>query len=146
MSSGTSAGSAEADVLRRHAVGVVAVAGAALLNWMWDIIKPQGGPLFLLAVWAAAQYGGLGPGVVAAVLATLARAVFYAEPLFSPLIEWPDLLMAPVFLLVALAIAWLTATRKNAEARLLQARAELETPSSARVLPSEIWPNRLTGS
>jgi hypothetical protein len=88
------------------------VAAAGLLNWLlWDLIRPQGGPLFMLAVVVSAWYGGRGPGVAAAVLATLARATFYQEPVLSPLIEAQDLVLAPIFLLTAVVISYLTGDR-----------------------------------
>src|SRR5688572_17364552 len=73
---------------RAYAISVVAVLAAGVLNWLlWDWIRPQAGALLLTAVVVSAWYGGLGPGILASLLATLARAVFYAEPLLSPLIE-----------------------------------------------------------
>jgi signal transduction histidine kinase len=52
--------------------------------------------------------------------------VFYQEPIFDPLIEPQDLVLAPVFLITALLISWLVAARKTAEAALRQAHDRLE--------------------
>jgi signal transduction histidine kinase len=113
--------------LRRYSVAVAAVIGAGYINWLlWDFIRPQGGPLFILAVVVSSWYGGLGPGLFAAVLATLARAVFYQEPIFDPLLEPQDLVLAPAFLFTAVLISSLVASRRAAEDELRQAHDKLE--------------------
>src|SRR2546423_2036886 len=68
--------------LPRYAVGLAAVAVALLLRWLlWPFLGPELPFLFLWpAVMAAAWYGGLGPGLLATALATLAEDFFLIRP------------------------------------------------------------------
>jgi hypothetical protein len=67
--------------MRRYVIVALAVAAALALNLLlvpW--IRANTFPLFLVAVMAVAWYGGLGPGLAAIAVATLANAYFFVTP------------------------------------------------------------------
>lgn len=110
----------------RYALAVLIVAAALLLT---DLLRPSVliSPIFFLAVVLTAWIGGFGPGVVAALLSTLAIAYFYLEPVNGfrfHLSEIPHLL---VFFVSAFLVSWWSAARTRAETLLRRARNELET-------------------
>jgi signal transduction histidine kinase len=112
--------------LIEYALAIVTVAAAyALTLWLWPYLRPNVAPLFLAAIMLSAWYGGLGPGVVATVLAAAASEYFLVYETGTPTSPG-DLLRMLMFLGAALFISWLNGTRRAAEARLRQEQAELE--------------------
>jgi two-component system, LuxR family, sensor kinase FixL len=81
---------------------------------------------FLAAVLISTWVGGLGPGILAVLLSTLAVDYFFMPPLhtFSLTIAYVPRLV--VFGLSALLISWLVTRRKRAEVSLRHARDEME--------------------
>src|SRR5262245_40166746 len=83
-------------------------------------------PIFFLAILPSAWVGGMGPGLAAASLATLAIIYFILPPKYSlgfDLAELPSLL---ALFLSAVAVSWWSAARKRAETSRQRARDELE--------------------
>jgi two-component system C4-dicarboxylate transport sensor histidine kinase DctB len=105
------------------------VAASTLLTWfLRPVIEPSVFSMFIAAVMISAWYGGLGPGLLATVLAVLtieslppylpqAAQTFHAVHGYVRLV---------LFTLVALLISSLTGARKRAEEGLREAQAELE--------------------
>jgi signal transduction histidine kinase len=79
------------------------------------------GAALALATW----YGGLGPSVVAAVLAVAAFDYFFTEPEYSFAIVRGDLAYFLSFAAFALAITWFSLAHRRSEERLHQAYEEL---------------------
>jgi signal transduction histidine kinase len=114
-------------LLLRYGTAVLTDALALLLTLLlWPLIEPTITPLFFVAVMVSAWYGGLGPGLLATILAAFASAYFFIPPLYSLNMGWDDLLRLGVFLLVALAVNSLTVARRRAEEALRSAHDELE--------------------
>jgi K+-sensing histidine kinase KdpD len=82
-------------VTKTYGLSVVVVLSALLVTLL---VRPETlvGPVFLLAVLLSAWLGGMGPGLVAALLATLTIDYFFLPPKytlpFNPA-ELPDLLV-----------------------------------------------------
>jgi signal transduction histidine kinase len=79
------------------------------------LVTPGISPLFLLAVMVSAWRGGLGPGLLATFLSTVASAFVFLPPAFSFQIDRSDLLQLVVFSLAAVIVGSLSASRKHAE-------------------------------
>jgi len=78
--------------------------------------------LFFPAVWFAAWYGGLRPGVLSVVLSVLAGSYFFAEPTRSLLIRYHDDQIAMLMLvIVGFGMALLSRSQQRAVARAMQA-------------------------
>jgi len=108
--------------------------GAALLLVLLlqpDLRQPFLFP-FLAAVMAAGWFGGIGPGLCAVLLSTLAVDYFTMPPTrdFSILAE--DIPYFSAFVISALLAGWLSSARRGAEASLRLARDELETRVAER--------------
>jgi light-regulated signal transduction histidine kinase (bacteriophytochrome) len=82
--------------------------------------------LFVSGVVISALYGGLGPGLVAALLSALVGTFFFVPARYSLLIGLGGILQLGVFLLVATTISWLTARRKRAEQEIRRLNEQLE--------------------
>ncbi len=114
-----------------YGLAVVSVAVAFLLT---RLLSPDGlvTPIFFLAIILSAWVGGMGPGLLAALLTTLAVDYFFLEPVnslkFNP-VHIPQLIV--FFVSAALISSW-SAVRKRAEALLRQARDEQESKVKER--------------
>jgi PAS domain S-box-containing protein len=83
-------------------------------------------PLFLMAISAAAWYGGPGPGALAVLLGGTAMVYYFVEPLHTFSIDEEERLYFIIFIGFAVLISWFGAKRRRAEAGLRRARDELE--------------------
>jgi PAS domain S-box-containing protein len=120
-----------ASAVLRYGLSVLLVLCALLATLL---INPDTliAPLFFLAILPSAWVGGMGPGLAAASLATLAVAYFFLPPKYSlwfNLAELPQLL---AFFLPALVVSWWSTGRKRTETLLRQARDELEAKVEER--------------
>ena len=116
--SGTSAQHTSSAV-SRYGLAVSSSAAALIVTLL---LRPDAliSPLFFLAIMLSAWVGGIGPGLLAAALATSAIDYFFLP--FDPS-HTPKLL---VFFLTALLVSSWSATRRRAETLLRRARDELE--------------------
>jgi C4-dicarboxylate-specific signal transduction histidine kinase len=89
-------------------------------------------PLFFLAVLMSAWIGGTGPGVVAAVLSTLAIDYFFLGPSYAFGFDLAQGVRLLSFFVSALVVSWWSSLRRRAENALRQARGELETKVNER--------------
>jgi K+-sensing histidine kinase KdpD len=66
----------------RYGLAVASVAAALIVALL---LRPDAliTPVFFLAIILTAWFGGIGPGLVAAALATMAVAYFFVPPLYS---------------------------------------------------------------
>ena len=68
--------------VRAYVVAVAAVVLAGLdTAILWPLLQPAGAPLFFAAVAVSSWYGGLGPGLVATVLAAVGSEWFFISPI-----------------------------------------------------------------
>jgi diguanylate cyclase (GGDEF)-like protein len=81
---------------------------------------------FLAAVVISALYGGLGPGLVATVLSTMACALFFLPPDSVPLSGPEEALRLTIFLSTGVIVTWLAEGHKRAEDRLRRRSEDLE--------------------
>ena len=110
-----------------YAVAVVAVAVATLATlavrpWMGGSVSL----LFFPAVIVPAVYGGYGPALLAAVLASASLPYFFVEPLYTVDLGIDDLIRVVVFSGVGGISAWLSARRQHAEDAQRRSLRELE--------------------
>src|SRR5882724_643089 len=83
-------------------------------------------PIFFLAIIVTAWIGGFGPGLVAAVLTTLAITYFFLPPVYSLRFDVNQIPHLIVFFVSAFLVSSWSATRSRAETLLRRARNELE--------------------
>ena len=108
------------------AIGCVAAAlGIAVLTYRYQF-RGLEFPLFLFAIAITVWYGGLGPGVTALVLSSVAFNYYFTEPLYTLYVTRDDLLNYLVFILFASLITWFSTVRRRAEQNLRKARDRLE--------------------
>ena len=101
------------------AIGSTAMA-LQLTLWLKPLLSTIISPLFYIAIIVSAWYGGFRPGMVAVVLSTLAIDYFFIDPpyQFFLLDTAQDLFQLSFFLLVALAIALLTANFQESKKKV----------------------------
>src|SRR5215467_9293325 len=113
-------------IVWRYGLAVAAVATALVitraLEYYTDIT-----PLFYAAIVVSAWFGGMGPGLLAVVLAELSIDWYFVEPLYTLRLGPKPLSFLIVFGVLAVLTSWMSSKRRRAEAGLRQARDELET-------------------
>jgi C4-dicarboxylate-specific signal transduction histidine kinase len=83
-------------------------------------------PLFYAAIVVTAWFGGMGPGLLAVVLAEISIDYFFVEPLYTLEIGPKHISFLLVFGFLAVLTSWMSAKRKHAQEALREARDELE--------------------
>jgi K+-sensing histidine kinase KdpD len=120
-------------LIRRYGIALLLVAGALFSTLLLRQFFPY--PflfLFFAAVMASAWVGGIGPGFFAVLISTLAVDYFFVRPLYSFRISATDGVYFAAFIICAAVASWVSASRKNTEAALCQARDELESRVAER--------------
>lgn len=111
---------------RRGAVALAAVAGGVLVAlWVQPVL--DGETLLLVAVLAAARFGGLGSGLLACLLAALALDYFFIPPLHQFGLAPGQLPRPAAFVLLTVFFAILVDSRQRAERALKMAHDEMES-------------------
>ncbi|MGF1478996.1 MAG: ATP-binding protein [Cyanophyceae cyanobacterium] len=102
---------------RHYGVAILSVASALLLTkLLLPFIAPTVSLLFFAAVMLSTWYGGLGPGLLATVLAVLASDYFLIPPLYSlGQVSGADFLQLAIFSLLAITISSLNASLRAAK-------------------------------
>src|ERR1700736_3974809 len=93
----------------RYVAALISVSTALILTFgLGSAMKHTPTPFFLCAVMVSSWFGGLGPGVLASLLSTLAVHYYFIPPIdaFGP-ISPEDLLNLIVFAASAQFISWL---------------------------------------
>lgn len=110
----------------RYGLAVATVAVALLitnsLKYYTDIT-----PLFYAAIVISAWFGGMGPGLLAVVLAELSIDYYFVEPLYTLRLGPKPFSFLVVFGFLAVLTSWMSSKRRRAEEGLRQARDELDT-------------------
>jgi K+-sensing histidine kinase KdpD len=120
-------------LLSRYAVAALSVGIAAVITLKLGSVIKHTSTLFFCSVMLSSWYGGLGPGVFAALLSVIALDYYFIPPLYAlgiSLEEAPDMV---VFVATALFISWLSGEQKRAK-ELLSSK-EL-TSNCSQKLPS----------
>ena len=111
--------------LWRYGLAVITVTAALVitrsLEHYTDIT-----PLFYAAIVVSAWFGGMGPGLLAVVLATVALDYYFIPPLYTLRPDLKQISFLVVFSLLAILTSWMSSKRRHAEEGLRQARDELE--------------------
>ena len=116
----------------RYAVAVAAVAAALAGTHALGEQTAGVSPLFFGAVAVSAWYGGLGPGLLATVLAGLATVFFLFEPAYSLRIDWADVIRVGLFTLVAMLIGLLHEATRRAQERIVEATEQAVAANRAK--------------
>src|SRR5580692_2103017 len=129
----------KADRIQRHTrllssyvVAAVSVGIAVVITLGLGSVIKNTATLFFCSVMLSSWYGGLWPGVFAALLSVVALDYFFIPPLYAlgiSLEETPDMI---VFVAAALFIGWLSGEQKRAKESLRQARDELDAKVQER--------------
>jgi K+-sensing histidine kinase KdpD len=88
--------------------------------------------LFFAAVMTSAWFGGAAFGLFAVLLSTLAVDYFFVPPLHSFLINATDTAYFIAFVACAAVACWVSASKRESEEALLDARDQLEARVSER--------------
>src|SRR5580692_5768952 len=129
----------KADRIQRHTrllssyvVAAVSVGIAVVITLGLGSVIKNTATLFFCSVMLSSWYGGLWPGVFAALLSVVALDYFFIPPLYAlgiSLEETPDMI---VFVSTALFIGWLSGDQKRAKESLRDARDELDAKVQER--------------
>jgi C4-dicarboxylate-specific signal transduction histidine kinase len=109
-----------------YVVAVIAVAAAAVATLELGSAMKHTPTLFFCSVILSSWFGGVWPGVLAAVLSAIALDYYFIPPLYAlgiSLEEAPDMI---VFVSSAIFVSWLDGEQKRAKDSLRQARDELD--------------------
>lgn len=115
-----------------HYALAVAAVGTALLLTVLFHSNGLVAPLFFLAIIVSAWVGGMGPGLVAALLSTLCIDYFFLPPLHSFKFDLANLPQLLVFFVSAVLVSSWGAVRRRAETLLRRARDEQEAKVQER--------------
>ena len=113
-------------LLSGYLVAGISVGIATVITLQLGAVVKNTATLFFCSVMLSSWYGGLWPGVFAALLSVVALDYYFIPPLYAlgiGLEEAPDMI---VFVATALFISWLSGGQKRAKESLRQARDELD--------------------
>lgn len=82
--------------------------------------------LFLAAVSVSAIYGGLGPGLAATVLSTIAAGLYFLPPDVAPLSGTEMTLRLTIFLSTGVIVSWLAGGHRRTDGQLRERNEDLE--------------------
>src|SRR3984893_12693097 len=119
-------------LLSSYLVAAISVGVAATITLKFGSVIKHSATLFFCSVMLSSWYGGLWPGVFAALLSVVALDYYFIPPLYAlgiSLEEAPDMI---VFVSTALFIGWLSGEQKRAKESLCQARDELDAKVQER--------------
>jgi PAS domain S-box-containing protein len=104
--------------VRYGVVAVSIIVALVLTMTLGPVMERNLALLFLAAVVFSSWFGGLGPGLLATLMATLSFYVFFVEPVGVWYTGVTDLVRTGLFALVSLLVSLLSAARRRAEATL----------------------------
>ena len=111
--------------LGRYSLALITPAVALGLTWLLLPLQEQTPvSLFYASILVSAWWGGLGPGLLAVATSVVLLHYFLLPPVYTFAFSWIDLVRLPVFLAVALLIAFLQGRRRQAEVALQAALAQ----------------------
>src|SRR3984893_10288232 len=113
-------------LLSSYVVAAISVGIAAVITLKLGSVIKNTSTLFFCSVMLSSWYGGLWPGVFAALLSVVALDYYFMPPLYAlgiGLEEAPDMI---VFVVTAFFIGWLSGEQKRAKELLCDARDEID--------------------
>ena len=113
-------------------MAAVSVGIATVITIKLGSVVKHSATLFFCSVMLSSWYGGLWPGVFAALLSVVALDYYFIPPLYAlgiSLEEAPDVI---VFVATALFIGWLSGNQKRTQELLSKARDQLDTKVQKR--------------
>jgi C4-dicarboxylate-specific signal transduction histidine kinase len=119
-------------LLSSYVVAAISVGIAAVITLKLGSVIKHTATLFFCSVMLSSWYGGLWPGILAAILSVVALDYYFISPLYAlgiSLEEAPDMI---VFVATALFIGWLSGEQKLAKESLRRARDELDAKVQER--------------
>src|SRR5215831_16243642 len=121
-------------VLQRYGLAVLSVSAALGIGLFLANYRIEGVefPVFLIAIGITVWYAGVGPAILAIVLAALAFNYYFTEPRYTFYVSRADLPYYLVFILFALLITWFSSRRQRVERELLKSRDELQKEMAIR--------------
>jgi len=114
-------------MIRQYAMALSFVAAALLASLALQPLFPH--PflfLFFAGVVAAAWFGGMLPGLFAVLISTFAVDYFFVPPLYSFAVKPTELSYFAAFVISSLLASWVSASKKQSEEELKQARSQLQ--------------------
>jgi transcriptional regulator with PAS, ATPase and Fis domain len=113
-------------VVLQYGIAVISVAIVVFLTY-WPALHLESAPvsLFLCAVMLSAWYGGVGPGLLAAVLSAFAFYYAFLEPFHSLALKPTEMARFVVFVISAVFVGALSVAQRRATESLRQARDDL---------------------
>jgi C4-dicarboxylate-specific signal transduction histidine kinase len=120
--------SARAPAILSLTVGILSVAAALVAGLLLDTYL-QSAPfvsLFFCAIIFAAWFGGVGPGIFAAVLSILAFVFFFVPPINSLAMEFKDIPRIILFVMAVIFVLALSGAQQTAAESLRRARDDLQ--------------------
>jgi len=114
-------------LIRRYCIGLFFVAAAFVPTLLVQRFFPY--PflfLFFAAVMATAWFGGIGPGLFAVIISTIAVDYFFVPPLYSFAMNATDSAYFAAFVICAVVASWVSSSKRKAEEALRVARDQLE--------------------
>lgn len=112
--------------LTRYGSAVVIVTFATILTYLlWPKLGSTISPLFFVGVLFVSWYGGLRPGLLSAILSTLACNLVLNQSLGQLSLGADDLLRLVAFMIAAVFVSALTVARHQAEVAALDAEKQL---------------------
>ena len=106
----------------------VLLVAVALIVSRWPMLHLQTAPvsLFVCAVMVSAWLGGVGPGLLATSLSSLAFDYYFLEPLYSFVLRPEEIPRAAIFALATLVVALLSAAQRGATESLRRSHDTLK--------------------
>jgi C4-dicarboxylate-specific signal transduction histidine kinase len=117
----------KARAISRYGIAVLSVAAALIIS-RWPAFHLETAPasLFLCAVMFSAWLGGVGPGLLATALSSLAFNYYFLEPLYSFAVKSEELPRFVIFSVSAVVAGALSAAQRSANESLRRARDDLK--------------------
>src|SRR5271166_6168295 len=125
-------------LLSSYVVAAISVGIAVVITLKLGSVVKHTATLFFCSVMLSSWYGGVWPGVFAALLSVVALDYYFIPPLYAlgiSLEETPDMI---VFVATALFIGWLSGEQKRTKESLRQARDELDAKVQERTAELKI--------
>jgi C4-dicarboxylate-specific signal transduction histidine kinase len=125
-------------LLSSYVVAAISVGIAASVTLEFGSVIKQTGTLFFCSVMLSSWYGGLWPGVFAALLSVVVVDYYFIPPIYAfglTVAEIPDMI---VFVATALFISWLSGEQKRAKESLRHARDALDVKVHERTTELKI--------
>jgi C4-dicarboxylate-specific signal transduction histidine kinase len=109
-----------------YGIAVLSVAAALIIS-RWPALHLQDAPvsLFLWAIIITALFGGVGPGLLATALSTLAFDYYFVSPTYSLAVKPDEIPRLVIFTVSALFVGSLSAAQRRATESLTRARDDL---------------------